>query len=154
MTLVEPKITKSVYVLHTAICILWQTPRQYIERNFFFSLTKTLRMFQKPVVLPTGFHVFRQRVLGNTALVSKCQLILKATYQAVNSYKKRTNEFIFTIMGCVFVHFSEEIEDTKKNLFEITWPLTSITWRIYYLTWNHELSNWQTGNFIKLWATI
>ena len=27
-------------------------------------------MFQKPVVLLTGFHVFRQRVPGNTALVS------------------------------------------------------------------------------------
>ena len=45
---------------------------------------------------------------------SKGQLISKANCQAVNSSKKRTNEFVFTIMQCVFVRFLEEIEDTKK----------------------------------------
>ena len=44
----------------------------------------------------------------------KGQLILKANCQAVNSSKKRTNEFVFTTMGRVFVCFLEEIEDTKK----------------------------------------
>ena len=33
---------------------------------------------------------------------------------AVNSSKKRTNEFVFTTMRRVFVSFLEEIEDTKK----------------------------------------
>ena len=45
----------------------------------------------------------------------KGQLILKANCQAVNSSKKRTNEFVFTSMQRVFVRFLEEIEDTKKS---------------------------------------
>ena len=46
------------------------------------------------------------------------QLIPKANCQAVNSSKKGMNEFGFTTMRRVFVHFLEEIEDTK-NHFEI-----------------------------------
>ena len=34
--------------------------------------------------------------------------------QVEDSSKKRTNEFIFTSMRCVFVRFLEEIEDSKK----------------------------------------
>ena len=44
--------------------------------------------------------------------VIKGQLISKANCQAVNSSKKRTNEFLLLP---VFVHFLEEIEDTKKT---------------------------------------
>ena len=44
----------------------------------------------------------------------KGQLISKANFQAVNSSKKQTNEFIFTSMRRVFVGFLEEIEDFKK----------------------------------------
>ena len=43
------------------------------------------------------------------------QLISKANYQAVNSSKKETNEFIFTNIGRVFVCFMEEIEDNQKT---------------------------------------
>ena len=43
------------------------------------------------------------------------QLISKANCHALNSSKKRTNEFIFTTMQPVFIHFLEEIEDTKKT---------------------------------------
>ena len=42
------------------------------------------------------------------------QLVSKANHQAVNSSKKQTNEFIFISMRLVFVHFFEEIEDSKK----------------------------------------
>ena len=45
---------------------------------------------------------------------TKGQLISKANCQAVNSSKKRTNDFIFTNMRRVFVRFLEEIEDSKK----------------------------------------
>ena len=45
----------------------------------------------------------------------KGQLISKANCQAVNSSKKRTNEFVFTSMRRFFVRFLEEIEDTKKT---------------------------------------
>ena len=45
----------------------------------------------------------------------KGQLISKANCQAVNSSKKRTNEFVFTTMRRVLVRFLEEIEDTKKT---------------------------------------
>ena len=46
---------------------------------------------------------------------SKGQVILKVNYQALNSSKKRTNEFVFTTMRRVFVRFLEEVEDTKKT---------------------------------------
>ena len=38
-----------------------------------------------------------------------------ANCQVVNSYKKRTNEFVFTTMQHVFIRFWEEIEGTKKT---------------------------------------
>ena len=44
---------------------------------------------------------------------------MKTNCQAMNSSKKRTNEFVFTTMKLIFVCFLEEIEDTKKP-FEIT----------------------------------
>jgi hypothetical protein len=44
----------------------------------------------------------------------KGQLISKANCQAVDSSNKRTNEFVFTTMRCVFVRFLEEIEGSKK----------------------------------------
>ena len=54
----------------------------------------------------------------------KGQLISKANCQAVNSSKKRTNEFVlglfvFTTMRRIFVCFLDEIKDTKTP-FEIT----------------------------------
>ena len=45
---------------------------------------------------------------------TKGQLFLKANCQAVNSSKKRTNEFVFTTMRRVFIRFLEEIKDSKK----------------------------------------
>ena len=57
-------------------------------------------------------------------IVAKGHLISKANCQAVNSSKKRMNEFVFTSMRRVFVCFLEEIEDTKK------------TFRNLYLTFN------------------
>ena len=47
-------------------------------------------------------------------IVAKGHLISKANCQAVNSSKKRTNEFIFTSMQRVFVRFLEDIEDSEK----------------------------------------
>ena len=54
-------------------------------------------------------------------VLSKGQLISKANCQAVNSSKKRTNEFVFTTMRRVFVRFLEKIEDTRHS--EINRPL-------------------------------
>ena len=48
-------------------------------------------------------------------LESKGQLIAKANCQAREFFQKRTNEFVFTTMQRVFIHFLEEIEDTKKT---------------------------------------
>ena len=42
-----------------------------------------------------------------------------ANFQAMNSSQKQTNEFVFTTMRRVSVHFLEEIETPKKP-FEIT----------------------------------
>ena len=47
--------------------------------------------------------------------LAKGQIISKANCQAVNSSKKRTNEFVLTTMRRVFIRFLEEIEDTKKT---------------------------------------
>ena len=52
----------------------------------------------------------------------KGQLISKANCQAINSSKKRTNEFVFTNVRLVIVRFLEEIEDAEIP-FEINWPL-------------------------------
>ena len=47
--------------------------------------------------------------------MTKGQLISKANCQALNSSKKRTNEFRFTTMRRDYDRFLEEIEDTKKS---------------------------------------
>ena len=54
-------------------------------------------------------------VHGTLTVSFKVQLISKANCQAVNSSKKRTNEFVFTTMRYIFVGFLEEIEDTRKT---------------------------------------
>ena len=54
-------------------------------------------------------------ILPKMSLHAKDQLISKKNCQAVNSSKKRTNEFIFTTMRRVFACFLEEIEDTKET---------------------------------------
>ena len=46
--------------------------------------------------------------------IAKGQLISKGNCQAVNSSKKRTNELFFNTMQRVFVHFLEEIANTKN----------------------------------------
>ena len=61
------------------------------------------------------FKKTRKKVVVIIKLSSKGQLISKANCQAVNSSKKRTNEFVFTTMRRVFGRFLEEIEVTKKT---------------------------------------
>ena len=76
-------------------------------------------------------------------LKAKGQLISKAYCQAVNSSKKRTNEFVFTTMRRFFIHFLEEIEDSKKtfrnhltlksiNLIEFTPNLLAIVFLLRF----------------------
>ena len=48
--------------------------------------------------------------------LTKGQLISKANCQAEDSSKKQTNEFVFTSMRRVFVHFLEESSARKKRL--------------------------------------
>ena len=48
----------------------------------------------------------------------KGQLISKANCHAMNSSKKRSNEFVFTTMRRVFVRFWKELKTPKKH-FEI-----------------------------------
>ena len=50
--------------------------------------------------------------------VHKGQLISKPNCQVQDSSKNRTNEFIFTSMRRVFVHFMEESSARKKR-FEV-----------------------------------
>ena len=66
-------------------------------------------------------EAFQAYIIHNyNRLMVKGQLILKANCQAVNSSKKRMNEFVFTTMRHVFVRFLEEIEDTKKGISKLT----------------------------------
>ena len=68
------------------------------------------------LVLITDPNVlFRSALNVHTYLQPKGQLISKANCQAVNSSKKRTNEFVFTTMRRVFVRFLVEIEVNKKT---------------------------------------
>ena len=69
---------------------------------------------------------------------TKSQLISKANWQVVNSSKKRTNEFIFITMRCVFIRFLEEIEDTKKTFRN-------------YLTFR-KMSIFNSSSFVKIWS--
>ena len=54
--------------------------------------------------------------------ISKGQLISKTNYQAEDSPKKRTNEFVFISMQHVLIRFLEESSARKKR-HEIIWPL-------------------------------
>ena len=63
-------------------------------------------------MLQKNLFLSMSRILSDSSKHGKGQLISKANCQAVNSSKKRTNEFVFTTMRPVFVRFLEEIEDT------------------------------------------
>ena len=65
-------------------------------------------------LFPIEFYIESLWQLFELQQIHKGQLISKANYQALNSSKKRTNEFVFTTMRRVFVRFLEEIEDSKK----------------------------------------
>ena len=58
-------------------------------------------------------------------IVPKGQVILKWFLGSSISFKKRTNEFVFTSMRHVFVRFLGESLARKKH-FEIIWPLSTI----------------------------
>ena len=58
-----------------------------------------------------GFHGHR---------VIKGQLILKANCQAEDSSQKRTNEFVFTGMRCVFVRFFWKNPRPEKNVSRLS----------------------------------
>ena len=53
--------------------------------------------------------------LHQCTLSAKGQLISKANSQAKDSSKKRMNEFVFTSMRRVFVHFFEESSAREKT---------------------------------------
>ena len=68
-------------------------------------------------------------IIGGKKIIEiKGQLISKANCQALNSSKKRTNEFVFTPMRRVFVRFLEESWARKKTFRD-------------YLTFNINLFN-------------
>ena len=71
----------------------------------------------------------------------KGQLISKANYQAVNSSKKWTNEFVFTTMRRVFLGFLEEIEDAKQAFRN-------------YLTFSTILFHFKQNNIWHFFNTI
>ena len=71
---------------------------------------------RETMIMRTMYHkMWSKSVWSRIWYLIKGQLISKANCQAVNSSKKRTNEFVFTTMRRVFVRFLEEIEDTKKT---------------------------------------
>ena len=76
-------------------------------------------------------------IRGPSDLCAKDQLISKS----VNSSKKRTNEFVFTSMRCVFVRFLEEIEDSKKaiqNYLTFSYALVEVFQADYIQTNNYK----------------
>ena len=73
-------------------------------------------------------------------LESKGQLIAKANCQAREFFQKRTNEFVFTTMQRVFVHFWKKLKTPKRH-FEIIWPLvrTLTSLMIYFCHCQHMM---------------
>ena len=89
---------------------VWPQPI-LIKVNGWYWTNTTASKISGALILETV--ITRNILLSLT--VTKGQLISKANCQAVNSSKKRTNEFVFTTMQRIFVRFLEEIEDTKKT---------------------------------------
>ena len=70
--------------------------------------------------------------------------------QAVNSSKKRTNEFIFTSMRRVFVRFLEEIKDSKnafRNYLTFSTNKHELLWYFFPLCQIKPKNYWTTSNF-------
>ena len=96
---------------------------------------------------------------------SEGQLISKANCQALNSSKKRTNEFVFTSMRRVLVCIVEEIENSKKafrnymtfsfftQIFMNWLQLSEI--RTWPIRWNLEKCSRKCGClFLGKWSFI
>ena len=63
-------------------------------------------------------------------MCAKGQLISKTNCQAEDSSKKQTNEFVFTSMRRVFVHFFEESSAIKETFRDY---LTFMTLRVFFV---------------------
>ena len=74
-----------------------------------FCLASFNLKFVSHIIIIIFNEVFLEYTKGLKILICKGQLISKANCQAVNSSKKRINDFIFTTMRRVFVWFLEEI---------------------------------------------
>ena len=61
-----------------------------------------------------------QQKLKGCKVGSKGQLISKENCQAMDSPKKRTNEFVFTSMWQLFVRFLGESSARKKNVSRLS----------------------------------
>ena len=78
-----------------------------------------LRIICKTLSESFTAEIFKRWNYNTYILVAiKGQLISKANCQAEDSFKKRTNEFVFTSIRRVFVRFLEE-SLARKKCFEI-----------------------------------
>ena len=93
-------------------------------QDFFKNLTKmALKTF-------LDLKIMWQWKVKNLEVVkfhpTKGQLISKANWQAEDSPKKRTNEFVFTTVAQVFSFVFWENPRLDWFAFEINWPLAAV----------------------------
>ena len=88
--------------------------------QFLLILDLLVVSFHAVAVFGLGKDLLLKSVLGHCALCTKGQLISKAKFQAVDSPKKRTNEFAFFDFKSCYV--------VKSNAIHLFF------WRIYCLT--------------------
>ena len=108
-------------------CIFWQYLAWNISRIFpHFKGNILVKFFL--------IYLCKNHTIGTGRLISK------ANCQAMNSFKKWMNEFIFTTIRRVFVRFLEEIEDSRKTFWNY---LTFITTKKHKLSISLKISNSQ-----------
>ena len=102
------KIDFEIQILALFDIYCWPFNKFHEKINTIFQLVQS--WLQSEIFLSNSVEVMK-----NLSLLKVSYIILKANCQALNSSKKRTNEFVFTTMRCVFVHFLEEIEVTEET---------------------------------------
>ena len=102
------KIDFEIQILALFDIYCWPFNKFHEKINTIFQLVQS--WLQSEIFLSNSVEVMK-----NLSLLKVSYIILKANCQALNSSKKRTNEFVFTTMRCVLVPFLEEIEDTRKT---------------------------------------
>ena len=109
--------------LRSTLCFFFK----FVSRNnsYLYILTKVRSLLEHSCAILLPFKIV---VIFNTTS-AKGQLVSKANCQAVNSSKKRTNEFVLLLCNVFSFVFWKKLKSPKRH-FEIIWPLNQnkVSW--------------------------